>query len=238
MYDYRAGKKRVAEILDNIPKIEDSPKIPGDGGFTFENAHYGWVTAIFVDIRNSTGLFASENKEEVSKIVRSFTSEIIEILRGSDNERSIGIRGDSVFAIYTTSSQQDINDCVTRAVYVNTFLKMLNKLLDKKSYGNIQAGIGISTDKELVIKAGRINTGINDKIWIGKAVTGASNLSSLGNKRWVDSIVISPVTYTNLKDVNLNTASIFKCAQDYSYYHGNVVDTAFNKWIDEGMPNW
>lgn len=237
MYDYHEGKKRVVEILDNIPKINDSPKIPGDGGFTFENAHYGWVTAIFVDIRNSTGLFASENKEEVSKIVRSFTSEIIEILRGSDNERSIGIRGDCVFAIYATSTQKEIYDCVERAVYINTFLKMLNKLLDRKGFNNIEAGIGISTSQELVIKAGRIKTGINDKIWIGKAVTGASNLSSLGNKGGMGSIVISPVTCSNLEDVDPQTASIFKAGKNRAYYHGNLVNILFNKWIDEGMSN-
>lgn len=56
----------------------------------------------FVDIRESSKLFTDKDKEKVAKIIRSFTSEIIEILREDDNLREIGIRGDCVYAIYTT----------------------------------------------------------------------------------------------------------------------------------------
>ena len=52
------------------------------------------MSGIFVDIRDSSKLFADENKEKVSKIVRAFSSEIIEILRDDENLREIGIRGD------------------------------------------------------------------------------------------------------------------------------------------------
>ena len=95
-YDYEAGRERIDAILDNKLDVVETDIIPNDQDFTFENGYYGWVTGVFVDIRDSSTLFADGDKEKVSKIVRCFTSEIIEILRGNDNEREIGIRGDCV----------------------------------------------------------------------------------------------------------------------------------------------
>lgn len=80
-YDYKEGKKRVEAILDNELEIIEQDKLPAIDKLTFDNAYKSWVSAIFVDIRDSTSLFTEEDKEKVSKIIRSFTSEIIEILR-------------------------------------------------------------------------------------------------------------------------------------------------------------
>ena len=40
---------------------------------------------------------------------------------------------------------------------------MLNNLLINKGYKTIRVGIGVSSAQELIIKAGRKNTGINSK---------------------------------------------------------------------------
>lgn len=136
-YDYKEGKKRVEAILDNELEIIEQDKLPAIDKLTFDNAYKSWVSAIFVDIRDSTSLFTEEDKEKVSKIIRSFTSEIIEILRDSDGLREIGIRGDCVYAIYTTPLQSDTYECVDKATYINTYLKMLNNLLALKKYPNI-----------------------------------------------------------------------------------------------------
>lgn len=92
-YDYIKGEKRIEGILDNELKIIEQNELPNDEPFTFSNGYYSWVSGIFVDIRDSSKLFADENKEKVSKIVRAFSSEIIEILRDDENLREIGIRG-------------------------------------------------------------------------------------------------------------------------------------------------
>ncbi len=181
-YDYRKGKERIENILDNVLEVVEQDELPKDDAFTFSNGYYSWVTGIFVDIRDSSTLFADEDKEKVSKIIRSFTSEVIEILRNDDNLREIGIRGDCVYAIYTTPKKDDILELADKAFYINTYMKMLNKLLAERSLSKIRVGIGMSTAQELVVKAGRKDVGINSKVWIGKAVTRASNLSSLGNK--------------------------------------------------------
>lgn len=242
-YDYKAGKKRIKEILNNKLQVIENNKIPNNDNFTFSNAYYGWVTAIFVDIRNSTDLFSKDDKEIVSKMIRSFTSEVIEILRKDDLLREIGIRGDCVYAIYTTPEQKDILEIMEKSFYINTFMNMLNKLLDEKGFSTISVGIGVSTAQELVVKAGRKDVRINNSVWIGDAVTKASNLSSLGNKNGYKSIVLSNTTYINIIDLfvernGTESESWFDSRYDSkigSFYDSNIIKLDFNNWIDSGM---
>lgn len=242
-YDYKAGKKRIKDILNNKLEVIEKDKIPNNNNFTFSNAYYGWVTAIFVDIRNSTDLFSKSDKEIVSKMIRSFTSEVIEILRNDDNLREIGIRGDCVYGIYTTPKQGDIKEIMDKSFYINTFMKMLNKLLSEKNFSPINVGIGISTAQELVVKAGRKDVDINNSVWIGDAVTKASNLSSFGNKNGYASIILSSGTYSNIIELMVEESgekakSWFTSRYDGkigSFYDANIIKIAFDDWISNGM---
>lgn len=242
-YDYKSGKKRIVDILDNKLEVIEKDKIPSDNDFTFSNGYYSWVTSIFVDIRDSSSLFSEENKESISKMIRSFTSEVIEILRKDDNLREIGIRGDCVYAIYTTPLREDAFEILEMSFYINTFMKTLNSLLEDRGFQSIEVGIGVSTAKELVVKAGRKDVGINSKVWIGEAVTKASNLSGLGNKNGLSSIVISSLTYSNTID-QLVKENGDKSKDWYSYhfdddmgkyYDANIFKTNFNDWVEGGM---
>lgn len=49
-YDYKEGKRRILEIFNNKLTVNEQNSIPQETQFTFDNAYYGWVTAIFVDI--------------------------------------------------------------------------------------------------------------------------------------------------------------------------------------------
>ncbi len=245
-YDYRKGKERVENILDNTLDVVEQDKLPKDESFTFNNGYYSIVTSVFVDIRSSTKLFAHEDKKQVSKVIRSFTSEVIEILRKDDNLREIGIRGDCVYAIYTTSEQSDVFEIASKTFYINSFMKMLNKLLEDRSLPKILVGIGMATAKELVVKAGREGSGINNKVWIGKAVTGASNLSSLGNKQWSVSQAYSECSFNNFieqleqKNPDKTPRNWFSYHYDVNiggYYTANVIYMDFDKWIDAGLIN-
>lgn len=244
IYDYRKGKKRVENILDNELKVIEQRKLPHDDSFTFTNGYYSWVTAIFVDIRDSSSLFADADKEKVSKIIRSFTSEIIEILRDDDNLREIGIRGDCVYAIYTTPQKSDIYELADRTFWINTYMKMLNKLLTERAMPTINIGIGMSSAQELVVKAGRKDVGINSKVWIGKAVTKAAHYSSKGNKDGNQSLIYSSCSFNNfINKLEENNPS--KSPRDWFtyrydsdigwYYTANVIQTSFDKWISNGM---
>ena len=242
-YDYSEGLKRIRGILDNKLEVAEDDSIPNNEKFTFENGYYGWVTGVFVDIRNSSALFCDEDKVKISKIIRSFTFEIIEILRLDDvskndtNLREIGIRGDCV---YTTPNKSDIYEIADKTFFINTYLEMLNKLLSEKGYPNISVGIGMATAEDLVVKAGRSGVGINNKVWIGSAVTTSSNLSSLGNKNSISSLVYSSCAYINfieqLIENSSQSESWFKQntdAKNGTYYHANIIITGFNNWINE-----
>lgn len=244
-YNYKEGKKRIEEILNNEITIYESGTIPkSEDVFTFSNGYYTWVTAIFVDIRDSSSLFskkALEDKQSTAKVVRSFTSEIIEILKSDDNYREIGIRGDCVYAIYSTPLQYDILKCADLTVEINTYIKMLNKMLGEKNIESISAGIGMASDRELIIKAGRSRSGINSKVWIGNAVTRASNLSSLGDKFGGHRIYFSSLSYDNFIELfekkNPGGKEWFHEKYDnyQKVYSADIICTEFNNWIDEGM---
>lgn len=242
-YDYKAGKQRIEDILKNKLTVIEVDELPNDESFTFRNSYKSWVTGIFVDIRKSSELFSKEDSELVSKVIRTFTSETIEILRNNDKLREIGIRGDCVYSIFTTPQKNDISEVADMAYYINTFMKMLNILLTNYKLPTITVGIGLSTAKELVIKAGRKDTGINNKVWIGDAVTKASNLSSLGNKYDYKPIVLSNCTYENIIEKLVNDSgevakTWFTRRYDQKYgtfYDANIIKSEFDKWINEGM---
>lgn len=242
-YDYRAGKKRIKDILDNDLDVIDKKKLPNDENFTFDNACYSWVSAIFVDIRDSTKLFNNEDKKVVSKIIRAFTSEVIEILRDDDNLREIGIRGDCVYAIYTTPTNASEHDLYEKTVTINTLINMLNTMFNDRGFNQIAVGIGLSTAQELVVKAGRKGANINNKVWIGSAVTKASKFSSIANKNGIKPIVISDSSYSSIieiekKEQGDDCVSWFTSHYDANlgtYYDCSVIKTQFSEWIKKGM---
>ena len=245
-YDYKERKKKVEEILDNTDKVNEVDKFPRDEDFTYTNGYKAWAGAIFVDLRDSTTLFSGENDVDIAKVIRGFTSEIIEILRkDTDNDlKEIGIRGDCVFAIYSTQFKKDIFDVADRAFHINTYMKMLNKLLEERNLPTIKAGIGLATNKTLAVKAGRKSSGINNLVWIGESVAKAAKLSDLGNKNGIEPIVMSSLFYSNYIDVQKGLKPdddvekwwTKKYDTSYgTYYHGTVVQSNFDKWITDGM---
>lgn len=244
MYDYLKSKSTIENILLSKTKIEDKAKIPvSDSEFTYTNGIRTWVGALFVDIVNSSELCKTPN-EDTARIFRAFCSEIITILKDDSNYREIGIRGDCVYCIYTTQYVVDLVDIFRHAYRINTFMKMFNKLLKSKGFKKIYAEIGLGCDKELIIKAGQSGSGINDKIWIGKAVVDACHLGNTANRNGISAIAMSPMFYNEIKESLEKENDGYKTwisAHQSNYYtidfyHGDIVETAFNEWIEKGMP--
>ena len=241
MYNYKNSKSNIINILKSETPIEEKETIPSDQEFTYENGITCWVSAIFVDMKNSSELFKSKD-EKLARLLRAFTSEIITIFQNFSKYSQIGIRGDCVYAIYSTPKKNDLNEIFDIAAYVNTFIKMFNKLLAENKYSTIGVGIGLGCDKELIIKAGRSGTGINDKIWIGKAVVDAANLSSVANRHGYKKIAMNSCFYNNIKDFSNNKKERFNHISSSKYFDGDfyecdVIQTEFNKWIEDGMKN-
>ena len=241
MYNFKNSKSNIINILKSSTPIEEKKTIPAEEEFTYSNGITCFVSAIFVDIKNSSELFKTKD-EKLARLLRAFTSEIITIFQDFNKYNQIGIRGDCVYAIYSTPKKTDVNEVFSVAVKINSFMKMFNVLLQQNKYPTIGVGIGLGCDKEIVIKAGRTGTGINDKIWIGNAVVDAANLSSVSNRNGYDKIAMNCCFYENIIDFDDNDKSWFKyvkCAEKFNgyFYQCNVVNSEFEEWINGGMKN-
>ena len=242
MFDYNDSKDAVEKILLSTTKITSKSKIPAsDNEFTYENGIKVWVGALFVDIVDSSKLFDGAN-EDTARIIRSFCSEIISILKDDTNYHEIGIRGDCVYAVFNTETKDDLVEVFRHAYRINSFMSMLNILLKKYNYQPIRAGIGLGCDEELVIKAGKNGTGINDKIWIGKALVDAAHLSETANRNGVNEIAMSNVFYNNIIDIlTAENSNYSHWIQPYSisyitkFYHCSIIESGYNKWIDNNL---
>ena len=241
LYNYVEGKKRIEKILDNKMEVIENGKLPKSDDLTFDNSYLSWVSAIFIDIRDSTRLMGSSDQEYVAKVVRCFTSEIIEILRGDGNIREIGIRGDCVYAIYTTQYKADIAAVFNLAAWCNTYLNMLNVILKRRGCDPIKAGIGLGAGHDHIIKAGRKGVDINAHVWMGKAVSTASKLSGYGEKDGRRRILMSSLFYSNIIDIeverNADAREWFVCSarEPYDCYECSVVVSKMDNWINAGM---
>lgn len=242
--EYEESRKKIEDILNSKTKIEEVESLSNDEDkFTYENGVRTWVGAMFIDIRDSTDYFKNNNQEIVARIMRSFTSEIIRILSKNKSYIQIGIRGDCVYAIYSTPEKNILKSIMSDACYINTFQKMFQKILEKKQWPTFKIGIGMGASKDLVIKAGMKGTGIRDNIWIGDAVIDASKLSSEGNTGNIGPITMDSCFYINIKD--------YKCNQREKYgdliepytsnklntttYHCDMIDINFNNWIGDNF---
>ena len=244
MYEYKKSKEIIESILNSPTKILEKDFVPSsDSEFTYENGITAWVGALFVDIVDSSSIFQSPN-EDTARIIRCFCSEIISILKDDSNYREIGIRGDCVYCIYNSPYQTDLVEIFRHAYRINSFMKMLNKLLLNNRYSTLRAGIGLGCSQDLIIKAGQNGSGINDRIWIGKAVVDAAHLSGIANRNGVSAIAMSPLFYKNTIELLCKENEHYKswiCPHSYGYgyygsvdyYHCNVVETNFDKWIEE-----
>ena len=211
-FNYNESKKRIIDILSSKTEIEDVNSIPkNENEFTYDNGIKAWVGAMFIDIRNSTDFFKKNKEEKVARVMRAFCSELIAILKQNDNYRQIGIRGDCIYAIYSTPKQENLKEILRDSIFINTFQKMFQSILEQNNFPGFKIGIGLGTSKDLVIKAGKNNTGINDYIWIGNAVIDASKLSGQGNKNGFAPIVMDSCFYSNIKDRKANDS--------YTYDH-------------------
>lgn len=244
MYEFKKSKETVEKILKSPTKVIEKSAIPSsDSEFTYENGIKAWVGALFVDIVDSSKLFESAN-EDTARIIRSFCSEIISILKDDTNYQEIGIRGDCVYCIYSAPYQRDLVEIFRHAYRINSFIIMLNKLLMQNGHSTIRAGIGLGVSKDLIIKAGQSGSGINDKIWIGKAVVDAAHLSSVANRNGILPIAMSIDFYNNIFDILYEEDASYKgwikshLSGYYGttdYYHCDISEIGFNEWIERNV---
>ncbi len=241
-YDYQAGKKRIVQILTESNEIAQVEKLPKEITDEDTNGYFSFVSAVFVDIRKSSAIFENTNSATVAKILRSFTSEVIEILTGDDNEdlvREIGIRdGSSIYVVYTTPSKPNIQSVIERAISINTYMDMLNKLLlEYEITHQLKIGIGMATSQELMVKASKKGTKVTHSLWIGKALEDASRYAKVAGKDGIHPITIANMTHANLPITHQEAFTFIHSKNEGYLYHCNSIHSNMYKWIKEGMPD-
>lgn len=245
-YDYKKGKKTIYDFLTSKTDIDRSGNFPkNEKEFTYENGVVTNISAIFVDIIDSTNLFKSSNQEILARTMRAFVNQLVTILDNSQDVRDVGIRGDCVYAVYSTKTVHSVFDIFLKARIVNSFVEMFNKISADNGKIQISVGIGLGFGIDLVIKTGKVNTGINDFVYIGKAVVDASKLSSEANRNGKDKILMDNDFYYNLKknyefnngnkEISFSTCKSQKISGDI--YGCNYVENEFDDWINRGMNN-
>lgn len=240
-YNYLESKNRIDNILSSETLVIKKDKVPSsDDEFTYSNGIKTWVGSIFVDMVNSSKLCKSSD-ENTARIFRALCSELIAIMKDDNNFRQIGIRGDCVYSINTTQYKNDLRKLFETAVRINTFMKMFNYRLNHYDYESIKVGIGLGCSEELVVKAGQVGSGINDKIWIGKAVVDASHLSDKANRNGLSPILMSELVFSNIKGLltqenkSYDDWIVLESSKfDFEKFYGcNIVNIAFDNWIEE-----
>lgn len=231
-YDFDASRTRVDEILStNDSSFEELNSIPSRDRLTFDNGFYVNCTALFVDIRKSSELPKKHKHPTLAKIYRSYISEVTAVINSDDDCKEVTIAGDSIWGIFDTPYQSQIDNVISVAAKISSVIDMLNCKFKKKSITPITVGIGIDYGKALMIKAGFKGSTINEVVWMGDVVNSASNLCHFGNQTYYDKeTMISSVIHNNAND---DHKKLFTYTSSRNCYHGNVINIAMNDWITE-----
>lgn len=231
-YDFTKSVERIDEILNSSDSnYQDKKNIPSKDNLTFTNGFYVDVTVLCVDIRGSKELANKHTRPVLAKVYRAYISEVIAVIKGHSKVSQIYIEGDGIWAVFETPSRSDIDEVFSIASSIASLVDIYNFKLNKKKYSELTIGIGIDHGSALLIKAGYKGSTINDVVWLGKTVGQASQLCSFGNKAYNDKeIMVSDVLYSNLNEHN---QSLLQKNHSRDCYHGNVINTKMQEWIEK-----
>ena len=235
-YNFERSLERIDEILDsaNNNYKEKGTDVPSRDKLTYTNGFYVDVSAIFVDIRNSSSLPNTHTRPTLAKIYRSFISEVVAIMNGNNTCHEINIIGDCVSGVFETPTQEDKHELIGTAAEINGIIHVLNCKLSKKNIQNIRIGIGIDYGRALMIKAGYKGSEISEIVWMGDVVNNASNLSKEGGKTiFYPTIIISNDIYNK---ISLDYKQHFKYHRNNTY-GSTVITKESREWLDKNHIN-
>lgn len=232
-YDHLCSDERIQGILNSAEAFEEVDSIPARSRLTYSNGFYVNCTAVFIDIRASSKLPESHTRPVVGKIYRAFLSECVAVMNGNANCSEVFINGDCVSGIFDTPNKSDIDAAFETAARLNSLTQILNWRLENKGYKQIRCGIGMDYGRALMLKAGYSGSGLNDVIWMGDVVNGASNLCHQGNKGGRQVAQVSCDIYRNLKDEYKGFLYPVPNALYPTHFEGDVINLAMDKWLKD-----
>ena len=231
-YSYSDSLSRINEILNSSDNdYKEHNGIPSESQLTFKNGFYVDVTVLFVDIRGSKDLATKHTRPVLAKIYRSYISEVIAVIKGNLTINDIYIEGDGIWAVFNTTSKEDVNSVFSTAAKISSLIDILNIKLKKKKYSELKVGIGLEDGESLYMKAGYKGQSLNEIVWIGKVVGEAAKLSDFGNREYDDrELMVSQRVYSMLNEDN---QKLLHWNSNRNCYHGNVINKTMNKWVKE-----
>lgn len=232
-YDWTASSQRIHDILNQpVGAFQEVDGLPDRDKLTFTNGFYGTCSALFIDIRDSSGLTTKHKRPTLAKIYRAFISEMVALLNADILVREVNIVGDCVWAVYNTPLKSHIDDIFDIAYRANTLIKLLNHHYGKKNIDPLRIGIGLDWGRAAMIKAGYSGSGINDVVYMGDVVNHAAHLSHEAGRQWRKPIFVSSDFQSNLNDHNKSLLTQEYISGLGQIYSGEVIHIAMNNWVD------
>lgn len=233
-YKVEDSANRMDEILNaSDNNYEDNGNdIPARSNLTYKNGFYVNVTAVFIDIVDSSKLTDGHKRPTLAKMYRAFLSECVAIMNSWEMCKEININGDCVWGVFETQKKSDVDNVISVAAQLNSMIKILNYKLGKKGYDKISVGIGIDDGRALMVKAGYSGSGINDIVWMGDVVNTACHLANKAGRSGRKRIVITNKIYDNLNDKHKGFFSSYTDGIIVRY-EGDVIRTEMENWYKE-----
>ena len=193
------------------------------------NGYHINCSALFIDLRGSKELATKHQKKVLAKIYRAYISEVISVIRGNTCISEINVEGDGIWAVFNTTSSNNVNTVFVTACKLASLIDILNVKLFKKGYSEINIGIGIDNGESLYIKAGYKGSGTNEVVWLGKVVGQTAFLCSNANKNSNSRIMVSDNVYNCL---TIQNKSLLQRNWSYNCYHGNIHRIDMYNWVE------
>ena len=237
-YSYKVedSAQRMDDILnaDNDEYQDNENNIPTRDKLTYKNGYYVNVTALFIDMIDSSKLTDGHQRPTLAKMYRSFLSECVAIMNSWSMCKEININGDCVWGVFETPKKSDVDNVISVAAQLNSMVNILNSKLQKKKYDTISVGIGIDDGRTLMVKAGYSGSGINDVIWMGNTINNACHLANKAGRNGRKTIIITQQIYDNINEHHQGLFDSFYDTEDLvTKYEGNVIRSEMEKWLEE-----
>jgi len=189
---------KVKDYLDGDYDVTEANVIPSAKDVAFGKVAKKMPLCVFsIDLRQSTNLLFSHNKQTAGKIHKSFLYAVSAVVK--DNLGQIrSFNGDSLLAFWPAFKKYQINACVFAAMSVKWLLDVaLSPLFEK--YEKLDFGIGVDLGEVFMVRAGLSgDADNNDLVFMGQCVNFAVAVGEQAQAPY--HVGISPAVYNNLGD--------------------------------------
>lgn len=231
-YNVKDSVNRITQIITSQDSdYEERDRIPSRNELTYINGFYVKCSVLCATIRGSPELINFHANVADIKLYRAFLSEVMAVMNDNPKCAEIRIADDSVWAVFDTPFQEDVDEVFSTAARISSLIDILNCKFKKNNLKEITLGIGMAYGKALAIKTGYRGSSVGEVIWMGDVIEEAKKLASYGNKEPTDKeTMISEITYYNLNQKN---REILNFNPTRNCYHGDIINTYMENWYKQ-----